>query len=80
MKIQAVALIYLNWLNRGLGKVGQGGFSGRRTVLKSLVEQISQKINYNDFNIHIRQLKYVGERIMTHLLEICDPCTNLTHS
>lgn len=30
MKTQAVKVIYSNWLNRGLGKVGQGGFSGRK--------------------------------------------------
>jgi len=28
MKAQDVEVIYSNLLNRGLGKVGQGGFSG----------------------------------------------------
>lgn len=79
MKTQAVKVIYSNWLDRGLGKVSQGGFSGRKNSSEILSGTNPPPENELwCFHIHIRQLKYNGEGTMAHLLEIGVPSISFT--
>lgn len=73
MKTQAVKVIYSNWLNRGLGKVGQGGLYGRKNCSEILSGTNPPENELQCFHIHIRQLKYNGEGTMAHLSEIGGP-------